>query len=340
MGSVGIDSNRTGAGLDIILDVPVIDKDVLDLSHIRAVELVLLQGLEAVQLLGQVADVGLLLVPAVEVIAVLLLGLPELIVVHIVLGEDILMDAFTVDVVVHGILVPHHADDVGPAVDGDAVAQLMVGVAAFVLVPAAVVVPALKLVADGKLVGGVVLVQDLFQPGQGIAGPGAGVTQRDALIRFLGVAVAVDDQVDLLLERVGHTVTILVIAPQGIDIDIKVLVVGVGGIGIDGYLGHRFRHAVPVSKAVDGLIRFGSPADKHDILTIHSAVGGDLITQCAGLRDLLVLLHGRLGGIDAAVDVVHQVIGHMDLGNAVLVRLFHNAVKVGYTNAAQLTADT
>ena len=313
-----------------------VEGDLLDLSHILAVELVLLQGLEAVQLLGQVADIGLLLVPAVEVIAVLLLGLPELI-PHI-LGGEIFGGGLITNMIVHGILVPHHADDVGPAVDGDAVAQLMVGVAFLVLVPAAVVVPALILVADGKLVGGVVIRN--IQLGQGIAGPGAGVTQRDALIRFLGVAVAVDDQVDLLLERVGHTVTILVIAPQGIDIDIKVLVVGVGGIGIDGYLGHRFRHTVTVSKAIDSFVRFGSPADKHDILTVHIAVGRDLITQFIGLRDLLVPLHGGLGGIDAAVYVVHQVIGHMDLGNAILVRRFHHSVKVGYANRARLPADS
>ena len=65
-------------------------------------------------------------------------------------------------------------------------------------------------------------------------------------------------------------------------------------------------------------------------------MGGDLITQCAGLRDLLVPLHGRHGGIDAAVDIVHQVIGHMDPGDTILVRRFHNSVEIGYANRAQL----
>ena len=120
--------------------------------------------------------------------------------------------------IVHGILVPHHADDVGPAVDGDAVDQLKAGIAVLVLVPAAVVVPALKVVANGKLVGGVVIRN--IQLSQIVVGPGTGVAQRNTLIGFLSVAVAVDDQVDLLLESVSHTVTILVIAPQGIDIDI------------------------------------------------------------------------------------------------------------------------
>ena len=203
MGGVGGKGDGLLLHLLVVGLIIEVEGDLQDLSHIRAVELVLLQGLEAVQLLGQVADVGLLLVPAVEVIAVLLIGLPELIAVHIGLGEDVLMDAFTVDVVVHGILVPHHADDVGPAVDGDAVAQLMVGVAAFVLVPAAVVVPALKLVADGKLVGGVVLVQDLFQPGQVIGFALGRRLQGDRLIGLGGVAVAVDDQIDRLQLRLG-----------------------------------------------------------------------------------------------------------------------------------------
>ena len=229
MGGVGGKGDGLLLHLLVVGLIIEVEGDLQDLSHIRAVELVLLQGLEAVQLLGQVADVGLLLVPAVEVIAVLLLGLPELIVVHIVLGEDVLMDAFTVDVVVHGILVPHHADDVGPAVDGDAVAQLMVGVAAFVLVPAAVVVPALKLVADGKLVGGVVLVQDLFQPGQVIVFALGRRLQGDRLIGLGGVAVAVDDQIDRLQLRlglgllvVGRVVVVLVLSPGGVDRNVRI----------------------------------------------------------------------------------------------------------------------
>ena len=280
-----------------------------------SIQLVLLERQGRQFLLAAVTDVRSLLIPTIEGVAILNGGLIEVVVRHCLTADVVGMAAhlFAVvaeDVIVHRVLIPHHADDVGPAVDGDAVAQPMVGVADLVLVPAAVVVPALKVVANGKLVGDVVIRN--IQLSQIVVGTGVGIAQRNALMRILGVAVAVNDQVDLLLEGVGHTVTILVIAPQGIDIDIKINIVDVGGVGIDGHFSHRFRHAVTVSKTIDSFVHFSSPADKHDILTIHSAVGGDLITQCVGLRDLLVLLHGRLGGIAAAVDVVHQVIGHMD----------------------------
>ena len=44
----------------------------------------------------------------------------------------------------HALIVGDHADDVGPAADGDGLAQRVVGVAGQVIIPAAVVVPALE----------------------------------------------------------------------------------------------------------------------------------------------------------------------------------------------------
>ena len=162
------------------------------------------------------------LIPAIKGLVFLQLGAPQVL-TKILDGEGFAPDRIA-DVIVHGILVPHHADDVGPAVDGDAVAQLMVGVAFLVLVPAAVVVPALILVADGKLVGGVVLVQDLFQPGQVIGFALGRRLQGDRLIGLGGVAVAVDDQIDRLQLRlglgllvVGRVVVVLVLSPGGVD---------------------------------------------------------------------------------------------------------------------------
>ena len=187
-----------------------------------SIQLVLLERQGQQFLLAAVTDVRSLLIPTIEGVAILNGGLIEVVVRHC-LTADVLADSvglFVVAVqnmVVHRVLIPHHADDVGPAVDGD-LSQALHVLAVLVLVPGAVVEPAFEDNAAGKLGRGIVVADVQVGQVQNLALlHGLQIIGR---IGVLGVTVAVNDQIDLLLEGVGHTVTILVIAPQGIDIDI------------------------------------------------------------------------------------------------------------------------
>ena len=99
----------------------------------------------------------------------------------------------------HALIVGDHADDVGPAVDGDGLVQLVVGVAILVIIPAAVVVPALKHIVHIGCSTLSVVVRDLqLRNTNGIADfviP----HYRNRCIGCGGIAVAIDDYIDRLV---------------------------------------------------------------------------------------------------------------------------------------------
>ena len=101
----------------------------------------------------------------------------------------------------HALIVGDHADNVGPAADGDGLTQRVVGVAGLVIIPAAVVVPALELIV---LVGRStlsVVVRDLQL--RNINGIADFVIPhyRNRCIGCGGIAVAIDDYIDSLILR-------------------------------------------------------------------------------------------------------------------------------------------
>ena len=130
-------------------------------------------------------------------------------------------------------LIPHHSDDIGPAIDGDA-GQTAHILARFIKVPRAVVVPAVIQEALRKLIRFVVVID--VERGQiqnvalvhGVKG--------NRLVGGLHVAVAVDNHLyDLLLRGVGHidvgpavdSISFRELIPGAVGIPLEPLVVGV-----------------------------------------------------------------------------------------------------------------
>ena len=107
----------------------------------------------------------------------------------------------------HALIVGDHADDVGPAADGDSPAQRVVGVAGLVIIPAAVVVPALEhIVLAGHSTLSVVVRDIQARNTNGIADfviP----HYRNRCIGCGGIAIAIDDYIDsLILRGIFHIV--------------------------------------------------------------------------------------------------------------------------------------
>ena len=212
VGDIGV-SLRFPLAIIGALAVVVIDH-IVGIGYIGAVELPLLGHVQASHLFGRIAEILLRLIPAVKGIAVTVFMLMHLIgcqvtgchIVGVNLGTD---SAVSVDqVIIHRELIPDHADDVGPAVDGDGIAQLVVGISVYILVPAAVVVPAFELIASGELVGLVELVD--LQRGQvkGLALVHI-IGEPNGLIGIAGVAVPIDHQhngIGFALGLEGHFV--------------------------------------------------------------------------------------------------------------------------------------
>ena len=98
----------------------------------------------------------------------------------------------------HALIVGDHADDVGPAADGDGLAQRVVGVAGQVIIPAAVVVPALEhIVLAGRSTLSVVVRDIQARNTNGIADfviP----HYRNRCIGCGGIAVAIDHDLNSL----------------------------------------------------------------------------------------------------------------------------------------------
>ena len=193
VGDIGV-SLRFPLAIIGALAVVVIDH-IVGIGYIGAVELPLLGHVQASHLFGRIAEILLRLIPAVKGIAVTVFMLMHLIgcqvtgchIVGVNLGTD---SAVSVDqVIIHRELIPDHADDVGPAVDGDGIAQRVAGISGLILVPAAVVVPAFELIISGELVGLVEFVD--LQRGQVKGLALAHRIKLDGLIDLAGVAVAV-----------------------------------------------------------------------------------------------------------------------------------------------------
>ena len=181
-----------------------VDDDLL-LSHRSVhlpIQLILLQGQGQLFFLAFIANVGSLLIPAVEGIALGDRGSIESVGLQI-LSADVIRVAVVCDlvavgvqdVVVHRVLVPDHGDDVGPAIDGD-LSQALDVLISLVLVPGAVVEPAVEQEAVGKLVCSVVVVDAQVIQVQNLALLHG--VKRDRLEGGLCVAVAVDDDLNLL----------------------------------------------------------------------------------------------------------------------------------------------
>ena len=100
----------------------------------------------------------------------------------------------------HPLIVGDHADNVGPAVDGDGLTQRVVGVAGLVIIPATVVVPALEhIVLVGRSTlrverGNIQLIQIVFRAA-------FSSSQRNGLIRLRHIPVAVDNDLYGLIIR-------------------------------------------------------------------------------------------------------------------------------------------
>ena len=207
VGDIGV-SLRIPLAIIGALAVVVIDH-IVGIGYIGAVELPLLGHGQASHLSGRIAEILLRLIPAVKGIAGTVFMRIHLIgcqvtgchIIGVNLGTD---SAVSVDqVIIHRELIPDHADDVGPAGDGDGIAQLVVGISVYILVPAAVVVPAFELIASGELVGLVELVD--LQRGQVKGLALAHRIKLDGLIDLAGVAVAVYLYLDgLPVGGVGH----------------------------------------------------------------------------------------------------------------------------------------
>ena len=129
-----------------------------------SVKLILLQDQGQSRLLAGIADVLGFLIPTVEGIALGDRESIEAVGIKILSADTICVAvvcnlvAVTVqDVVVHRVLIPHHSDDIGPAIDGDA-GQAVHVLARFIAVPRAVVEPAVKLETLCKLIRFVVVI--------------------------------------------------------------------------------------------------------------------------------------------------------------------------------------
>ena len=194
VGDIGV-SLRIPFAIIGALAVVIIDH-IVGIGHIGAVELPLLEGAEGGCAFGLVANVLLGLIPAIEGVAVAVFGLIHRIIRQIAGGHSVGVNlgtdsAVSVDqVIIHRELIPDHADDVGPAVDGDGIAQRVVGISGLILVPAAVVVPAFEHIVSGELVRRIVAVDVQLCEVKGLAL--AKILEADGLIDLAGVAVAVD----------------------------------------------------------------------------------------------------------------------------------------------------
>ena len=187
------------------LVIVVIDH-IVGIGCIGAVELPLLGHVQASHPFGRIAEILLRLIPAVKGVAVAGFRLIHLIgfqvtgchIVGVIPGGS----AVGVDqVIIHRELIPDHADDVGPAVDGDGIAQLVIGFSSLVLIPAAVVVPAFELKAGGELVRLIVAVD--VQSAELVLRADRHGIQRHRLVGLFGIAIAVDHQHNGLVFALG-----------------------------------------------------------------------------------------------------------------------------------------
>ena len=225
-------------GLGLVLVNCGVNIEVLGGGVAEAVELVLLEGIEGDRLLlVAVADVLIILIPAVERMASLAV-VPELVIREIALGDVIglagnLFASLIEDMVVHRVYIPHHGDDVFPAVYVDFFdARITLGATfSYVIVPGSVVEPAFILKTCGEI-GLLVIVIDVEVCGLYRLAVLILVSYQISGIGCRSIAVAVDLDLYGLILRLRR----LLFLPNGVED-------GLGLEGVDFVAGHVFYSA-------------------------------------------------------------------------------------------------